>query len=385
MNQNPSPSSLPSSTPQKQPGSRKLLKHHLLSSQQPSQPPIKRRLASVTEAKGLFLPSKKKEKLPESLTVNHSHPKNLITSDSSIQHFDIPVTAIPSEPLNLHQHPPSNVSSRPSSSSSKQLQAQRQQSGSDILFNLPPYANIHSSAVARNQSPNQPRPRIPANHPTNPGFQNMETQQTGPATCDEEPVTWQDCQLEATLQSLQKEEEAAEAAGQADQRRNAAHRGPVRPCANTSFHGADTPFHVCAGCRERGVQLLRESQPELLVTHVHPLCTECYRGWRAGMASGQHRPGRQNWHWVCICGASWKCFGCRVSELETAKAKSEAEKEMRRGPVASEIIRGRFLVNPRGMVFLRMGLLCWCGKQLQGTEKIYKCSGCDGVVVDRRP
>ena len=127
------------------------------------------------------------------------------------------------------------------------------------------------------------------------------------------------------------------------------HGGPVRKCENRNIHREHkgcqerrpfedrpiVPHHVCERCHELAWRHLVAVRLELLRYILLPLCNVCadlYLKKRCKEANGQPK-----WSFGCSCldqrykSYKFLCFDCCESALLKAKARPEAEKDIRHG------------------------------------------------------
>ena len=135
------------------------------------------------------------------------------------------------------------------------------------------------------------------------------------------------------------------------------HGGAVRQCQiETAHHGQPKTEGVCCACRLASHQHIRHTAPELFKTTYWPLCQPC----------GQIALNDPYKHERCICGAHWLCHTCRVEILEKARAKYEAEWEIRKPSM--------------------LHLTCRCGACVtNGGVEVLQCAGCDGIIPGKWP
>ncbi|KAL9609159.1 MAG: hypothetical protein Q9167_006054 [Letrouitia subvulpina] len=150
------------------------------------------------------------------------------------------------------------------------------------------------------------------------------------------------------------------------------HSADVKRCENADKH--ETPYHVCATCRDRAASHIRRMNPGLFEPKWLPLCKPCGSAAVSSLLADRAQQGLGNPLLGCRCDYAYLCCECRIREMEVAMAKYQAEVEMRMSIVVVGYVDD--VENKCGS--WRMN--CFCGGSLQkGDVTLLRCSGCWGV------
>lgn len=161
------------------------------------------------------------------------------------------------------------------------------------------------------------------------------------------------------------------------------HPDEIRPCQREGAHA--TPHYVCLSCRNQAMRHIFTTNLHLIQLKCLPLCIKC--GDKALQSLGkppvQGTPDRtRTWIYAgkglgCRCAHGWLCWQCREETYEIASARRDAEIEFRKGLVGP-IYPGS---KPDWKPYAFIGAKCRCGHKVEEEARIFRCAGCEGVVV----
>ncbi|KAL9047253.1 MAG: hypothetical protein Q9214_000123 [Letrouitia sp. 1 TL-2023] len=152
----------------------------------------------------------------------------------------------------------------------------------------------------------------------------------------------------------------------------AQHSGIVKPCENADKH--ETPCHVCTACHARATNDIHRMNPGLFAPKWLPLCKPCGSAAVSSLLAERARQGLINPLMGCRCDYAHLCCECRISQMEVAMARYQAEAEMR---MRIAVVG---YVDDADNKCARWIMGCFCGSSLQkGDYSLLRCSGCQGL------
>lgn len=150
------------------------------------------------------------------------------------------------------------------------------------------------------------------------------------------------------------------------------HSAIFKPCENSDKH--ETPYHVCTTCHAHATNHIRRMNPSLFESKWLPLCKQCGSAAVGSLLAERAQQGLINPLMGCRCDCAYLCCECRISQMEVAMARYQAEAEMRMRIVVVGY------VDNAGNKCARWVMGCLCGGSLRkGDYTLLRCSGCRGL------